>query len=164
MNSKPIFSICGEMKGELASLHKIVRILESVRLNFLFLLIVIHRIPWEERASWIQIVCARRLKLLLRSINFCNFSNWFWDKWLILKVWHMLSEPEQFLWPMRSACSTLTFRKWRVRQQLPRRSLKFHFHLTCDNGSLSSLRTLSGEDQAEHQMFHLMNQTCTGVY
>ena len=37
--------ISGEMKGELASLHKTVRILESVRLNFLFLLIVIHRIP-----------------------------------------------------------------------------------------------------------------------
>nr|DAQ12624.1 MAG TPA: hypothetical protein [Caudoviricetes sp.] len=45
MNSKPIFSICGEMKGELVSLQKTVRILESVRLNFLFLLSVIHRIP-----------------------------------------------------------------------------------------------------------------------
>ncbi|MEQ4917325.1 colicin immunity domain-containing protein [Klebsiella quasipneumoniae] len=30
-----------------------------------------------RRESWIQIVCARRLKLLLRSINSCNFSNWF---------------------------------------------------------------------------------------
>lgn len=39
------FSICGEMKGELVSLQKTVRILESVRLNFLFLLSVIHRIP-----------------------------------------------------------------------------------------------------------------------
>ncbi len=32
-------------EGRTGQLNKIVRILESVRLNFLFLLIVIHRIP-----------------------------------------------------------------------------------------------------------------------